>query len=254
MTAFHWLLTLLPWLSAAQPLGGLAAIPRVSLVERFGSTQLLVVRTVGMNAVSGTLAAYDWNPETKRWVPREKSFPIVVGKNGLAWGEGLHESELKTGTPKREGDGRSPAGLFDLGPAFGYGPKPANVKLGYLRADSLLVCVDDPASRYYNQLVRADTVPRRDWTSAERMRLSSDAYRYGIVVAYNFRKPVAGRGSCLFVHLWGGPSAGTLGCTAMTEARLLDLLGWLDPARRPLLLQVPQADYQRLQTRYDLPE
>lgn len=223
-------------------------------MERFGSTQLLVVQTPGPDAVAGTLAAYDWNPKTKRWVPCGKSFPIVVGKAGLAWGVGLHEAEFQTGTPKREGDGRSPAGLFGLGPAFGYGPKPANVRLGYLRADSLLVCVDDPASRYYNQLLRTDTVGTRDWTSAERMRLNSDAYRYGIVVAYNFQKPQPGRGSCIFVHLWGGPSEGTLGCTAMPETRLHDLLGWLDPARHPLLLQVTRADYRRLKTRYELPE
>ncbi len=44
-----------------------------------------------------------------------------LGKNGLAWGLGLHP--LPTGVAaKREGDLRAPAGVFALGGAYGYAP------------------------------------------------------------------------------------------------------------------------------------
>ena len=52
-------------------------------------------------------------------MPSGEAIPAVVGRNGLAWGRGVR-TDLPAGEPqKREGDGRAPAGIFKLGPAFG---------------------------------------------------------------------------------------------------------------------------------------
>ena len=60
-------------------------------------------------------------------------------------------------------------------------------------------------------------------------------YRRGAVVQYN-TPATPGAGSCIFLHIWSGPSKGTAGCTAMSAENLDVLLRWLDPASNPRLL------------------
>jgi L,D-peptidoglycan transpeptidase YkuD (ErfK/YbiS/YcfS/YnhG family) len=88
-------------------------------------------------------------------------------------------------------------------------------------------------------------VPRVDWSSAERMR-EIEQYRIGAMVEYNAAPPRAGRGSCIFLHVWGGPGTSTAGCTAMPERALREVVLWLDRARRPMLVQLPLAELARL--------
>lgn len=51
-----------------------------------------------------------------------------------------------------------------------------------------------------------------------------------------------GAGSCIFLHVWSGPDAGTAGCTAMGAGLVVALLGQLDPAARPMFVLLPAAD------------
>jgi D-alanyl-D-alanine dipeptidase len=103
--------------------------------------------------------------------------------------------------------------------------------------------VDDPASRYYNQVVDEARLPdggTKDWASSEEMLRADGVYDWGVFVGHNHPKPVGGaeaRGSCIFLHRWSGPRAGTAGCTAMSPATLHNLLRWLDPAAEPVLVQ-----------------
>ena len=83
---------------------------------------------------------------------------------------------------------------------------------------------------------------------------SVEGYRWGLVVRHNAAPTVAGRGSCIFLHVWAGPGKGTAGCTAMPESNLVQLLRWLDPAAHPILVQMPRRDYATIQSRYSLPE
>ena len=93
--------------------------------------------------------------------------------------------------------------------------------------------------------------------SSERMRLDlakpgDDRYRLGFVIEHNPRN-VAGMGSCIFAHLWGNPDKTTAGCTAMDEAAMQDLLGWLDDARHPLFVLLPRAVYDEYRQAWKLP-
>ena len=122
----------------------------------------------------------------------------------------------------------------------------------YLGLTKNTLAVDDPASPYYNQLVDQSKIKDRDWRSAEKMILADDRYKWGVVVQHNF-PPKPGFGSCIFLHVWKTPTTLTTGCTAMSEQDLLDIIRWLDPAQRPLLVQMPRPVYQKLRVKYDLP-
>jgi D-alanyl-D-alanine dipeptidase len=112
-------------------------------------------------------------------------------------------------------------------------------------------CVDDTASAQYNRVVDRSDVKTIDWNSSEHMR-EVEGYRWGVVVAHNARA-VPGGGSCIFLHIWAGPSKGTAGCTAMEQPNLEALLRWLDSRKRPLLVQLPHSEYARLGPVWKLP-
>jgi D-alanyl-D-alanine dipeptidase len=220
------------------------------------STQILVVTTQDWNAVDGTLQAYERPHARKRWKAVGASIPVVVGKNGLGWGAGVTADAGRRGAGdpvKKEGDGRSPAGIFHLSTAFGYAAQePPEWKMPYVRLTTSVECVDDARSKFYNRVVdRAAVAP--DWKSSEQMLRPDGLYRWGLVVDHNAEPVTAGAGSCIFLHIWMGPDVGTTGCTAMSQEQLEGVLARLDPARRPLLVQLPRPQYQKLRRRWKLP-
>lgn len=201
--------------------------------------QLLIVITPEWNAVQGQMLLFE-----SAWV---KSFPIVVGKNGMAWGIGKHSKQ--PGLQKSEGDEKSPAGIFALGPAFG---KPHPTKMDYFPITSDMEAVDDPCSQFYNQIVKRSEVAHPDWNSSERMA-DIDLYDLGLVIQHNFPKPRSGAGSAIFMHIWASEQMGTGGCTAMAREDLAWLLAWLDKAKNPHLVQLPIKEYRELQQPWKLP-
>ena len=228
------------------------------------STQIIVVTTSSWSAVEGWLQRYERDTTQSKWRPVGSPISIVVGRNGLGWGIGViatDDSSVRTGSDpvKREGDGKSPAGVFALGSAFGHASQPlAGLKMAYLNLTPSTECVDDPDSKYYNRVVDRSVIAP-DWTSSEHMRIGE--YRWGIVVDHNRivkegngNSPERGGGSCVFLHIWRGHDQGTAGCTAMSQVDLEALLTWLDHARKPLLVQLPEPTYERMVSRWTLPE
>jgi D-alanyl-D-alanine dipeptidase len=254
-------LLLLPWGSVGFSAAQAGAANRDPFA---GSTELIVVTTPDWGAVAGQLQRFE--RVQKHWRPFGEPIPIVVGRNGLGWGIGLvaandPDVRLSTDPVKKEGDGKSPAGIFDLGTAFGYSDRPLpGLKVPYLTLTESIECVDDVHSKYYNRIVDRSAVTA-DWNSSEHMRDTGESYRWGIVVDHNGttarrsqEAPEPGGGSCIFLHIWHDQSQGTAGCTAMTQTNLETLLTWLDPKRRPLLLQLPMPAYERLTHRWNLPK
>ena len=190
------------------------------------------------------------------WTPVAQPGSIVVGKTGLAWGRGLEGPAPDSGPVKHEGDGKSPAGVFTLSQMFGYAPPDSmtSLKMPYVQATENLRCVDDSASPAYNTLIHAPANGPEPWSSAEHMRLPGGDYEIGVFVDHNAgaqRKP--GGGSCIFLHVWEGPDAPTVGCTAMPLERIRQIAEWLDPREEPVLVQLPEAEYQRLKSAWGLP-
>ncbi len=224
------------------------------LVEKFGSQQILVVKTANFDVIQGNMRAYEWDEKSAKWQPLTDFISIVVGGKGLAWGAGLQDALFNQPPLKKEGDKKSPAGIFYLSSLFGYEPQAqlGSLNMPYFQADSSIFCVDDGKSKYYNQIVDADTL-KKDWQSAENMLLDKIYYKYGAVVDYNFPNPETGRGSCIFVHIWQDNQHGTAGCTAMPEDKMKNLLHLLDKNKKPTLIQSTAKDYEALKKLYGLP-
>lgn len=223
--------------------------------------QMIVVTTEGWDATQGQLQAYVRT--AKGWKAQGEAFDVAVGRSGSAWGVGLvpaanGDGPQQPGEPvKQEGDGRSPAGIFAIGPAFGYAPGVTS-GLPYQPMRDTSYCMDVPDSPYYNRIVDAEVVGAEAVEgSTEPMRLDLHnkgdvRYREGFVIEHNPRA-TPGRGSCIFAHLWRAPGEATAGCTAMEPARMTTLLAWLNASARPRFVLLPRAEYQRLQAEWQLP-
>lgn len=220
-----------------------------------GSTQLVVVTTDGWDSTTGELVRYARDGVHAPWRRDGNPIPIVVGRTGIAWGVGFDRFAEGTEPHKREGDGKSPAGIFPLRLAFGFAPPDSVpwVRLRYLQLVQTTECVDDTASVHYTDVLDRGAVERVDWASSERMR-GIRSYRLGVVIDYNATPPTRGRGSCVFLHIWGGPTSHTAGCTAMDAGELEKLVAWLDPDARPVVAQIPVGVYERVRAGWGLPE
>jgi len=199
--------------------------------------QLLVVTTENWSTPTGTLQRYERDAHT--WKKVGSSIDILLGRNGLGWGIGLHKVPQDAKIIKKEGDGKAPAGIFKLNQAFGYAPFKINYPYEvYKETDH---CVDDVNSKYYNKIVDSRKIDR-DYKSHEYMKFPKNYYKYGIVVDHNGitdgEKSKRGAGSCIFIHIKDIPTAG---CTVMSESEIQEVLRWLDPKAQPLLIQGTQS-------------
>ncbi|MDQ2825077.1 MAG: L,D-transpeptidase family protein [Verrucomicrobiota bacterium] len=213
------------------------------------SRQCLVVITDSWTSTEGKMSIFEREPNAHSpWQRRKSGIAVRVGRNGLAWGRGLIKTASWPGPMKREGDDKAPAGIFRLQSVFGY---KRETKMSFVALSENVVAVDDPQSRYYNQLVDRSKIDNPDWRSAEKLS-GVDVYKLGVVVEQN-SPPKPGAGSCIFLHVWKTPGTPTSGCTAMSENDLVDVIRWLDPAQQPLLVEMPQSSYEVLRTKWNLP-
>jgi hypothetical protein len=214
--------------------------------------QLLIVVTDDWTATDGRL--FRAERRTKAIEILGAAIPVVIGAAGLGWGRGLHPvSSKKLGGPtKKEGDRRSPAGVFALSRVTGDGAAPLGTTLRYVVATDHLRCVDDPRSIRYNELVTAPP-DARPWSSDEAMHREDDLYRLTIVVDHNASPTLAGAGSCIFLHAFEPGRAPTTGCTSLDPAALRELVPSLRAAAHPVLVQLPRVIYEKVAREWKLP-
>lgn len=219
-----------------------------------GAGQLVVVTAPNWDASQAEMHLFE--RRGAGWQESGDGTAVSLGRNGIAWGLGLHPMP-QPGPQKQEGDGRSPAGVFVLPGAFGYGPTGHSL-MPYEAMDDTDWCIDVPTSPFYNQIIDARHQGEAAVAgSSEPMRLDlhNDGdvrYALGLKVGHNLYA-VPGKGSCIFMHLWRTPGEATAGCTAMSDSAMLTLLAWLDPQRSPVLVLLPEAEYTRLRDAWHLP-
>jgi L,D-peptidoglycan transpeptidase YkuD (ErfK/YbiS/YcfS/YnhG family) len=206
--------------TAAPPTGTSAACP-ANLANRIkgarGASQLITIEAARYKTTAATLRL--WERWRTCWVAVDGPWTVRVGRNGLA-------------DRRREGDGTTPTGIYTIGRViYGNAANPG-VRYRYRR----LVCGDwwneDPRSPTYNtfQHVRCGTRPPFR-TTTPGLWQDKRAYHHFAVIEFNMRPIVPGRGSGIFLHAKTGNS--TNGCVSLDLPRLIAVLKWLDPAKKP---------------------
>jgi L,D-peptidoglycan transpeptidase YkuD (ErfK/YbiS/YcfS/YnhG family) len=155
-----------------------------------------------------------------KWQQALPNFPAVIGENGVA----------KPGE-KKEGDKKSPSGLFPLGEAFGSVPIALKMDFRFITKEDKYI--NDPQHKQYNTWVNGTT----DAKSYEVMLIPE--YKKGVVIQYNMNPAIPGAGSAIFMNIWDSSMMGTSGCVAMDESSLQTILNWLDKSRHPYIFVSP---------------
>jgi L,D-peptidoglycan transpeptidase YkuD (ErfK/YbiS/YcfS/YnhG family) len=195
------------------------------------SSQIVVVQSLGGFKANMTLC----QRQGTQWKSVLKSpFDVVLGKNGVA----------SIGN-KKEGDLKTPAGLYPIGEAFGIYPLALKMDYKYITQNDKFI--DDVHHQLYNTWVHGPS----DAKSYETMLIKP--YTYGAVINYNMNPRKAGLGSAIFIHLWDTPHSPTSGCIAFDKKHLLILLRWLDKAQYPSIFIIQnsegQSDKKRVRSR-----
>ena len=232
-----------------------AALPAAAALPWDNARQLVLVVTPDWDTDAGVLQRFE-RDASGQWQAVTAASDVAVGRKGSAWGIGLHAAQAN-GPQKQEGDGRSPAGVFTVGEAFGYAGK-ADTGLSYQPMSAQHYCIDVNGSPLYNRIVNQDEVGAdavKGSTEPMRLDLHSNGdvrYRQGFVINHNPGN-VSGAGSCIFAHLWRKPGEPTAGCTAMPDPVMEDMLAWLQADQHPVFVLLPRAEYARLHHDWQLP-
>ncbi len=124
---------------------------------------------------------------------------------------------------KKEGDKKTPIGVFNVGLAFGTNEQ-INCILKYININENLYWVDDVNSIYYNRLVDITNV-KQDWTTAEHLIDYPVQYEYALEIKTNPQN-VKGNGSAIFLHC--SNNIPTAGCVAIEKEKMRELLSVID--------------------------
>ena len=220
------------------------------------SKQMILVVTDSMKATKGKMYLYERKNVNTDWKLVNDKINVLVGRNGLGWGRGLHKIPRNSKFPiKKEGDERSPAGVFKLSSIFGYNSveKMKNLRMPYIHLTKEVECIDDVKSKYYGEIISKDSVENIDWNSSEKMSFSGIYYKLGIVVEHNCNPIKKDFGSCIFIHNWGKPNETTSGCTEMHPIKTKEVVYWLDELKNPILVQLTKQLYFDLIEEWKLP-
>ena len=230
------------------------AAPLAAAFELPGnSTQCLVGVADTWDSSSASLRFYQ--KSDGRWVAVGEAWKARLGKNGLAWGRGIHSSPPGAAL-KQEHDLRSPAGVFTIGGVWGYEATiRKNPQQFYRQVTSRDLWIEDPTAPQYNRNVILDHEPSSAWEKKQQMKQDDPAHALKLFIAHNAPPNVVPNGgSSIFFHIWrdnGGRA--TAGCTSMAENKLRSFVARIDPARHPLYVLLPKAEYEKLRVSWKLP-
>ena len=134
-----------------------------------------------------------------------------VGKNGI--------------DKQREGDKKTPTGIFNLTHGFGIKKNPGT-KVPYVKVNSNLYWCGD--QNYYNQLI--DITEKPHHCTGEHLIDYTQCYAYGMFLDYN-KECTLGKGSAIFLHCKGN-SGYTAGCVAVSQENMIKILRSVEPGAK----------------------
>lgn len=138
--------------------------------------------------------------------------PGYIGKKGLG--------------KEKEGDAKTPVGVFKFNRAFGIANDPG-CKIPYQQVTDDDYWSGDP-KYMYNQMVRLSDYPELNMDDSEHIVEYEYQYQYCLNVSYN-ENGTPGLGSAIFLHCLGPYKPYTGGCIAIPEARMETVMRAVDP-------------------------
>lgn len=121
----------------------------------------------------------------------------------------------------KEGDRKTPAGVFGFTKAFGIKDNPG-AKLPYTKLNPYLYWCGD--KQWYNTLVDVRETPHE--CSGEHLISYVPHYNYVLAIDYN-PECIFGKGSAIFLHCTGSnPYTG--GCVAVNESNMIRIMQTVD--------------------------
>ncbi len=115
-----------------------------------GARQLIVVTSEGWDSTQGQLQAMCATARAGTRMDRRSRWRSAAPAVPGAW---ACTRRRPTARKKQEGDGRSPAGIFALGSAFGYAVTRRGTAMPYQPMLDSSYCMDVPGSPFYNRIV-----------------------------------------------------------------------------------------------------
>jgi L,D-peptidoglycan transpeptidase YkuD (ErfK/YbiS/YcfS/YnhG family) len=206
--------------------------------------QLVLVTAEGILVDKGTLRRYARTGPGAPWVEAGQPVPCRLGRKGLGQGRGL-AAALPGGPVKREGDGRTPAGVFSIPAAFGYASAEdaarAGVRLPYVAVSDRTSCVTDAGSPLFGRVVGPEERPEGG-VRQDRMVRDDGANAWGLVIGHNVGAADPQAGTCIFLNVRpaGGPATG--GSVGIPAEAAAALAAWLDPSAKPVVAVMPEAE------------
>lgn len=174
------------------------------------ANQLFVVAGVGHTTAWVSLHEKDGNGKWQQLM----TTPGFIGKNGLG----------KT----KEGDGKTPVGVFRFDAAFGIAPDPG-CAIPYRQVDeNYYWSGDGRPGMMYNQMVDIRQLPGLDKEGSEHLVDYNPHYIYGLNISYN-GACVPGKGSAIFLHCLGPAKPYTGGCVAIPEDKMRFVMQMVRP-------------------------
>ena len=135
-------------------------------------------------------------------------FKCVIGKKGIS-------------NKKKEGDMKTPKGIFEIDNLYFREDRVKKPKT-FLKClkikQNMGWCDDTKFPKKYNKLINVNEKVKH-----EKLYRVDNKYDLFIPIKYNFKKPIPGRGSCIFIHLTKDYKP-TAGCIALNKKDFLVLL------------------------------
>ena len=173
------------------------------------ATQLFIVAQVGEKTTAWS--SMHEKDADGNW-QQIMSTPCFIGKNGLG----------KT----KEGDAKTPVGIFHFTEAFGIFPDPGCM-FQYTQVDENIYWSGDWNYKY-NEMVDARENSAFDTANSEHIIDYKTYYNYCLNISYN-ENGMVGAGSAIFLHCFGDKKPWTGGCVAIPEEKMLFVMQNVNP-------------------------
>ncbi len=201
--------------------------------------QLLVIVAHDWNTPAATLQRF--TRLTRSWEEVTPRIEVMLGKKGLAWSKGVVQLKGFGGVQKQLGDERSIAGVFALGKIRGFeSTAPPGGPKEYEQLTNASVCVDDPKSKKFGEILEVDKAVKPDWKRAKKLRTDD--------LAYAWMLPVQTPG-CVAFHLGAAPDDGNI---VMKAEDMQTLARWVVPSKT-VYVALPREAYKSLKASWRLP-